>query len=92
MLPSFIITAQLVSPGVEGTMLSLSTSLIKLNQFTIREMVGILINDMFIHVTRKSLTDIFYLVEVAFFASFIPIVFIYLMVPSRGETNAYQQK
>lgn len=91
MLPSFIITAQLVSPGVEGTMLSLSTSLIKLNQFTIREMVGILINDLFIHVTRKNLTDIFYLIEVAFFFSFIPIIFIYFMVPSRELINSYQQ-
>lgn len=71
-------------------MLSLSTSLIKLNQFTIREMVGILINDMFIHVTRKNLMDMFYLVEVAFFSSFIPIIFIYLMVPSREQTQAYQ--
>lgn len=55
MLPSFIITAQLVTPGVEGTMLSLSTTLVKLNQFTIREMVGVFINDMFVHVTRKNL-------------------------------------
>ena len=91
MLPSFIITAQLVSPGVEGTMLSLSTSLIKLNQFTIREMVGILINDIWVHVTTKNLSDIFYLIEISLVCAFIPIILIYLMVPTREETQAYQK-
>ena len=89
MLPSFIITAQLVSPGVEGTMLSLSTSLIKLNQFTIREMVGILINDSLIHVSTKNLGDIFYLIEISFFCAFVPIALIYLMVPTKQETQKY---
>jgi len=72
-------------------MLSLSTSIIKLNQFTIREMVGVTINDMFVHVTKKSLRDVFTLTEIALCSAFIPFLFLWWMIPSKKATEDFQK-
>ena len=45
MIPSFIIMAKIIKPGVEGIMISLMMTIINLNQFTIRTLFGTLIND-----------------------------------------------
>jgi hypothetical protein len=44
-LPSQIIMSKLIPPGVEASMMSFSATIISLNQFTIRNIMGIYIND-----------------------------------------------
>ena len=63
-LPSFIIMAKIIKPGVEGTMLALTGTIINLNQFLIRANVGAFINDLYVGVTAEKLDDYYILGQI----------------------------
>ena len=51
-MPSFIIMAKIIPPGVEATFMSLATTILSLNQHSIRAVVGVMINDATVNVTK----------------------------------------
>ena len=83
MLPTGIMLARLTPPGLEGTMTSFSFSIIILNQFMLRLLVGAVINGNFVHppVEAKNIKDFPKLMIIQFFGTLIPMTYIYCMVP-----------
>ena len=82
MMPGMIILTKLIPKGIEATMLALSSTIITLNQFTIRAQIGLLINATTVDVTTDNLEDFATLAWVEFLCAFIPLTFIYRMVPT----------
>ena len=87
MLPSFIIMAKLIPPGVESSMMSFTTTIIALNQFIIRNMLAVAINNNFVFVTKKNMKAYSELCLIAFVMSFIPMLFLYCMTPTIKECD-----
>jgi hypothetical protein len=61
MLPSNIIMSQVIPPGVEATMFAIAHVIINLNQFTLRALVGVFINDNFVFVTKENMENFYVL-------------------------------
>ena len=87
MVPCNVIIAKQAVPGVEATMVAFGSSLLRLNQYTIREAMGITINDMFIHASRDNLSSICTLTIIAMLTSFIPLTFMRCLVPSLKDMD-----
>ena len=54
-IPSFIIMAKIIPPGVEGTMSALTATIINLSNFLIRIAFGVFLNDRFVGVTNENM-------------------------------------
>jgi hypothetical protein len=82
-MPSYIIMAKIIPKGIEGTLMAFSTTIVALNQFTIRAILGVIINNSFVNVTTNNLNDYYILTIIALCGSFIPFTYILCMVPKR---------
>jgi hypothetical protein len=51
--------------------------------FSLKNWIGILLNDLFVNVTKKNLNNFYILIFFTLFGSFIPFLFIKKMIPSR---------
>lgn len=51
-LPAMIIVSKATPPGIEATMCALAVTLLILNQFILRSVMGVLINDNLIFVSK----------------------------------------
>jgi hypothetical protein len=60
-MPSNIIMSQVIPPGVEATMFAIAHVIINLNQFTLRQVIGVLINDNFVFVTKENMDNFYVL-------------------------------
>jgi hypothetical protein len=87
MIPSFIIMAKVIPPGVEGTMVSLFTTIVNLNQFTIKTALGSYINDRFVGVTNSNIEKYWVLSIIETVGKLLPLMYIYLLVPTNDEVN-----
>ena len=92
MAPSHIIMAKLIPKGVEASMFAVSSTILSLNQFTIRATLGFLINDNFVFVTRKNLGDYWKLNLIGLTGAIIPLSYLYCMVPSIAETQNMEEE
>ena len=88
-MPSYIIMAKIIPKGIEGTLMAFSTTIVALNQFTIRAILGVIINDSFVNVTTSNLNDYYILTIIALCGSFIPFTYILCMVPRRQQTDKF---
>lgn len=89
---SLVIVSKLVPPGIESTMYSLSVTFIVLNLFVLRAIMGIIINNSFIHVDKDNLKGegedrYIWLKLIAIFTPFIPFLFMFKLLPTLKETN-----
>lgn len=55
MIPSFIIMAKVIPPGIEGTMSSLFTTIININQFILKAALATFINDKYVGIDNNSI-------------------------------------
>ena len=85
--PSFVLVSKMIPPGIESTMMSLSTSIIILNQFLLRQLMGLIINDTFIHVTKKNMDNYIWLKVVCIVTSCIPLTYMWRMVPTLRQSQ-----
>lgn len=92
MFPSKIIMARIIAPGVEGTMMSFASIIINLNQFTIRNLIGVFINNTFVHVSNDTMNDYYILCWIRFGTSFIPLTYMWWLLPTNAEVAALEQK
>ena len=90
--PSYVMMARMVPPGVEGTMMAVNNTLVHLNQFTIRNLLGKCINDAFVHVGRNSLHNYYILPIIAFAGSILPLFYMMRMIPSNQEVAELEEK
>lgn len=88
-MPSYIIMAKIIPKGIEGTLMAFSSTIVALNQFTIRAILGVIINDSFVNVTTSNLNDYYILTIIALCGSFIPFTYILCMVPRRHQTDHF---
>ena len=80
-IPSFIIMAKSIPPGVEGTIVSLTMTIINLNQFILRSFFGTFINDHFVGVTKEHLDRFYILCLINFAFKWMPLFFIWKLIP-----------
>ena len=59
-VPSNIIVSLVVPEGIEASMLSLTSTIITLNLYTIKSLVGVIVNKLFTHVTNENLENNFW--------------------------------
>lgn len=61
MLPVNIIISQVVFPGIEASMFAVAHTIIAMNMFTLRALVGVYINDNFVFVTKENMQNFYVL-------------------------------
>ena len=88
LLPSNIIVAQIVPPGVEASMGAFTSTIVTFNLFAVRGLIGAMINNTFFQVTRDTIQDYYKLVWVQLLGTCIPLLYISRMVPSNAEVKA----
>lgn len=81
--------AKIIPKGIEGTLMAFSTTIVALNQFTIRSILGVIINNNFVNVTTSNLNDYYVLTLIALFGSFIPFIYMNFLVPKRKEIDYF---
>ena len=81
MLPNFIIMAKIIPPGIEGTMMSLTDTIINLGQFTLRQLFGVILNDVFVGCTKEKIDLFWILCVIQLACKIIPFVYISQLVP-----------
>ena len=59
-VPSNIIVSLIVPEGIEASMLSLTSTIITLNLYTIKSLVCVIVNKLFTHVTNENLENNFW--------------------------------
>lgn len=59
-VPSNIIISTVVPKGIEASMLSLTSTIITLNLYTIKSLIGVVVNKLFTHVTNENLENNFW--------------------------------
>lgn len=84
--------AKIIPPGIEGTMMSLTATIINLGQYILRMAIGVLINDMFVGCSRENIQLYWVLMAIQLASRFIPFVYISQLVPRVQDVNALQQK
>lgn len=92
LIPSFVIMAKVIPAGVEGTMVSLFTTIINLNQFTIKSVSGTFINDRFVGLDTSNIDKYWILAIIETVFKVFPIFYIYLLVPKNDEVSDLQNK
>ena len=83
MMPCNIIMSKTIPFGVEATMFSFAHTIINLNLFTLRTLMGVLINDNFVHVTKDDFSNFYILQIIALIGAIIPFTYIYCMIPTQ---------
>lgn len=92
MIPSFIIMAKIIKPGIEGIMISLSMTIINLNQFVMRNALGTFVNDHFVGITNATIDQYWILALIELIFKILPFFYIYCLVPSNDSINELQDK
>lgn len=85
-LPGTILLAKMIPKGVESTLKAVSGTIMGLDS-TIRSQIGLAINDKYVHVTKHNIKDYPCLARIEAFASLLPFLFIYCLVPTMEETD-----
>jgi len=93
MFVSLIIVSKLTPPGIESTMYSLAVTIIVMNQFVFRIIMGVIINKCFVHVTKENIqTQYIYLKFVTVLTPFIPLIYMWYLIPTSKEVNDVQEQ
>ena len=83
MMPSIILTAKLTPPGIESTIMSFSTTIVRINQYSLRGYIGILLNQFLLKVTKADIEEKYYILTIiTFIGTLIPMTYIYYFIPS----------
>ena len=90
--PSIIMVSKMIPPGVESTMYSLSITIIALNQFIIRAIMGVYVNDQFVHVSKGHMENYYQLKIICIVTSCIPLTYLFYLIPTLAETDELQEK
>ena len=85
--PTYIFVAKISAPGVEGTMSSLGSTIITLNMHFLRDASGLLINHVFIGVTRSSIEDYSSLALITLMGTVVPLLYMKRLIPSNLEID-----
>ena len=83
LMPSNIIFSQVIPPGVEATMFAVAHTVINLNVFTLRALVGVFINDNFVFVTKENMDNFYVLQIISLCGTLIPFLYIHVMIPTQ---------
>ena len=81
---------KIIPPGVEASMFSLTTTLIGLSVFILRQFVGTIVNDLFVGVTNDSLNKYYILTIIEGLSRLVPLMLIFRLVPTNAEINQLQ--
>lgn len=92
MMPCNIIMSKTIPFGVEATMFSFAHTIINLNLFTLRTLMGVLINDNFVHVTKDDFSNFYILQIIALIGAIIPFTYIYCMIPTQDQVKKLEEK
>lgn len=86
--PMRITAAKIVPPGVEGTMMAFSITMVSMNLSIVRNMLGALLNHTFIHVTHDNIeTEYYKLTLVKLVLAFVPFAFIFRLLPKNKDVK-----
>lgn len=62
MMPSFILLARVIPPGFESTMMAISAAIIQFNISTLRNLIGVLLNYLFVGVSKDNFKGFYILI------------------------------
>lgn len=78
-----MIMSRVIPHGVEAVMFSLSHTIMNLNMFQLRTMMGVLINNNFVHVTKENMDNFYILELIGLCGTFIPLLYMHKLIPSQ---------
>ena len=82
MVPASIMMAKIIAPGIEGTMFSLTGSIITISIMVLRNMLGVFIN-RYIGVTKEKMADYYLLLWIELVFKTIPFLYIGRLIKSK---------
>lgn len=80
--PSMIIYSKIFPVGIEATLWSLTSSVQFCSFLLLRPLMGVLINNLFIHVTVENMENYIYIKLVQLISSILPLLFMWYFIPS----------
>jgi len=66
-------------------MSSLGGTIIALNMGSLRALIGLMVNKFTVNLTRDSIEDYYKLAFIEIIGTFIPLTYMYRMIPSNAE-------
>ena len=85
-----IIMAKIIPPGIEGTMISITNTIMFLSNLLLRNVLGIFLNDTFAHVTVSKLDNFSILCLFQLLFRLLPLFYIGLLVPRNKQVDDLQ--
>lgn len=82
MVPASIIMAKIIAPGIEGTMFSLTGSILTISFMVMRNLLGVFIN-RYIGVTKEKMGDYYILLWIELFFKMMPFFYIGRLIKSK---------
>ena len=90
MMPSFILLARVIPPGFESTMMAISAAIIQFNIETLRDLIGVLLNYLFVGVSKDNFENFYTLILIQLIGSILPLMYIDNLVPSKEEVKCIE--
>ena len=87
-MPAQVLFTEINPPDIEAFVVSVQGTLFALAQYMIGEISAVVINDNFIHVTKKNLSDYWQLQLISCIAALWPILWMWL-VPTKKVIRDY---
>ena len=84
--------AKITPPGIEGSMVAITHTLMFISSIFLRNFLGIMINDLFVKVTTENLHNFWVLCMFDLGFRAIPLLYIGLMVPRNKVVDEFQSK
>ena len=91
-LPSNMIMSRVIPHGVEAVMFSLAHTIMNLNMFQLRTMMGVIINDHFVHVTKENFAHFYILEVIGIIGTCIPFFYMHKLIPTQKEVEELEDK
>lgn len=88
---ALVFFGKVVPQGVESTTVGLLFYTISLNNYTLRPLLGLVVNQSVYHVTRDDMSEYWCLRAICLLCDFLPFFFMFQLCPSIEETNMLQQ-
>ena len=80
-----VVTARISPPGIEAFLMALGTTITQLSLWTLRNLMGTLINVLFIHMTTSNLESLSTLLTIKAVGALIPLLYLRKLIPSNEE-------
>ena len=90
--PSIIVISKCTPPGVEGSMVSLTVTIILISYKIFKSMMGVFINSWFVGVSRSDMSNYQWLPMIQIVSAMFPLILIHYLVPKNEDLEVIEKE